>query len=109
MLQLVEKSAFELLMLGISAGFLIAALVSMLPSAEGSNILGGHHHHLYHRARRFGPCRRRRGGGVSDADRGRILLWHAFGGVLLPMLIGNVLGGTALFSLIAYAQVREEI
>ena len=28
---------------------------------------------------------------------------------LVPVLIGNVIGGTALFSLIAYAQVMKEI
>ena len=28
---------------------------------------------------------------------------------LLPALVGNVIGGTALFSLLACGQVREEI
>ena len=27
----------------------------------------------------------------------------------IPVLIGNVIGGTALFALIAYAQVMQEI
>jgi len=30
-------------------------------------------------------------------------------GIILPALIGNVIGGTVLFSMIAYAQVREEM
>jgi formate/nitrite transporter FocA (FNT family) len=28
---------------------------------------------------------------------------------LVPVLIGNMIGGTALFALISYAQVMEEI
>jgi formate-nitrite transporter family protein len=107
--QLVEKGAFELLILGIPAGFLIAALVWMLPSAEGSKIwaviiityiiaLGDLAHVVAGAVEVF-----------LMLIAGQISLWYAFGGMLLPMLIGNVLGGTALFSLIAYAQVREEI
>jgi len=33
------------------------------------------------------------------------MLWQFFA----PVLIGNVIGGTALFALISYAQVMEEI
>ncbi len=106
--QLVEKGAFELLMLGIPAGFLIAALAWMLPSAEGGKIwaviiitymiaLGDLAHVVAGAVEVF-----------VMLIAGQISLWHAFGAVLLPMLIGNILGGTALFSLIAYAQVREE-
>jgi formate/nitrite transporter FocA (FNT family) len=40
---------------------------------------------------------------------GQILLATGVGAVLLPALIGNILGGTVLFSLIAYAQVQEEM
>jgi formate/nitrite transporter FocA (FNT family) len=31
------------------------------------------------------------------------------GTFMVPVLIGNVIGGTALFALISYAQVMEEI
>jgi formate/nitrite transporter FocA (FNT family) len=30
-------------------------------------------------------------------------------GFMVPVLIGNMIGGTALFALIAYAQVMDEI
>ncbi|WP_234831056.1 hypothetical protein [Rhodopseudomonas palustris] len=30
-------------------------------------------------------------------------------GFLLPALLGNIVGGTALFALLAYAQVMKEI
>jgi formate/nitrite transporter FocA (FNT family) len=32
-----------------------------------------------------------------------------FTGFILPVLAGNIVGGTALFTLIAYAQVVKEI
>jgi formate/nitrite transporter FocA (FNT family) len=34
---------------------------------------------------------------------------HGVGGIILPALIGNVIGGTGLFALLAYAQVRREM
>jgi len=33
------------------------------------------------------------------------LLWQ----FLVPVLIGNIIGGTALFAVLSYAQVKEEI
>ena len=33
------------------------------------------------------------------------MMWQFF----VPVLIGNIIGGTALFALISYAQVMEEI
>ena len=46
---------------------------------------------------------------LPNSDAGQISLATGFGAVLLPALIGNILGGTGLFSLIAYAQVQEEM
>jgi formate/nitrite transporter FocA (FNT family) len=40
---------------------------------------------------------------------GQVGVLPVFAGYLLPALVGNIIGGTALFSLLAYAQVREEI
>ena len=31
------------------------------------------------------------------------------GGFILPVLLGNIVGGTALFALICYAQVAKEV
>ena len=36
-------------------------------------------------------------------------VWRMLGGFIVPVLIGNVIGGTALFALISYAQVKDEI
>jgi formate/nitrite transporter FocA (FNT family) len=35
--------------------------------------------------------------------------WRMPGQFLLPVIIGNMIGGTALFAVISYAQVMEEI
>jgi formate/nitrite transporter FocA (FNT family) len=35
--------------------------------------------------------------------------WQMIGQFMAPVLIGNVVGGTALFALISYAQVMSEI
>lgn len=40
---------------------------------------------------------------------GQIGVTQAFAGILLPALIGNVIGGTGLFALLAHAQVSREI
>ncbi len=40
---------------------------------------------------------------------GQIGFWECIAGYLLPTLCGNVIGGTGLFALLAYAQVRREI
>jgi formate/nitrite transporter FocA (FNT family) len=40
---------------------------------------------------------------------GHETLLHAVFGFFLPTLAGNVAGGTVLFAVLSYAQVREEI
>ena len=94
---------------GIVAGWLIAALVWMLPSAEGTEIfvitlityliaLGGFTHVV---------------AGSAEA----LYLWLAgqsslasvVFGFFLPTLAGNLAGGALLFAVLSYAQVREEI
>ncbi len=40
---------------------------------------------------------------------GEIGFGAALGGLLLPLLVGNVIGGSALFALLAYGQVKEEL
>jgi len=35
--------------------------------------------------------------------------WQMVSQFMVPVLIGNIVGGTALFALIAYAQVMDEI
>ena len=40
---------------------------------------------------------------------GQIGISYALGNLVTPALIGNVIGGTGLFALLAYAQVRQEL
>jgi formate/nitrite transporter FocA (FNT family) len=35
--------------------------------------------------------------------------WSVVADFIIPVLLGNVVGGTALFALISYAQVMKEI
>lgn len=99
----------EMFLKGIVAGWLIAALVWMMPSAEGSEFwiitlmtyliaLGDFTHVIAGSAEAF-----------YLFFEGRVSIADVFGGFLLPTLAGNVFGGTVLFAVVAYAQVREEI
>ena len=40
---------------------------------------------------------------------GQLSVVNGLWGFIVPALIGNILGGTVLFSLLAYGQVRLEI
>ena len=91
------------------AGWLIAALVWMLPSAEGNEFLvitlmtylialGDFTHVIAGSAEVF-----------YLLARGEIEVLPALFGFFLPTLTGNILGGTVLFGLLSYAQVRDEL
>ena len=105
---ILSKSALETLLLAIPAGFYVAVMVWMLPSSKGFEIwviimtyliaIGGFAHVIVGSAEAF----------LLLLD-GQVGVLRAFAGYLLPALVGNIIGGTALFSLLAYAQVREEI
>jgi formate-nitrite transporter family protein len=107
--QFMAKGALEMLLHGIPAGFLIAAMVWMIPSAKGIEFwvitlmtyaiaLGGFSHVVAGSAEAF-----------LLLVFGEIGVWQTVGAFLLPAFVGNVLGGTVLFALLAYGQVREEL
>jgi formate/nitrite transporter FocA (FNT family) len=94
---------------GITSGFLIAAMVWMLPTAESAKLpvitlmtwliaVGGFTHVI---------------AGSMEAYllvlAGDWEWWRFITAFFVPVLIGNMVGGTALFALISYAQVMEEI
>ena len=100
---------WEMSFRGIASGFLIAAMVWMIPSAESAKFAVITADDLSDRHRRLHPHRRRQHGGQSAGAVGRLgMVAHAWQ-FFVPALIGNVIGGTALFALISYAQVMEEI
>lgn len=107
--KLMANSPLDMFLKGIVSGWLIAALVWMLPSAEGTEIfvttlityliaLGGFTHVI---------------AGSVEA----LYMWFAgleplsrvVFSFFFPTLFGNVAGGTLLFAVVSYAQVREEI
>jgi len=94
---------------GVTSGFLMAAMVWMLPTAESAKVpvitvmtwliaVGGFTHV------------------VAGSMEAYVLVlagdwewWRFVTSFFLPVLIGNMVGGTVLFALISYAQVMEEI
>ncbi len=93
----------------IASGFLIAAMVWLIPNAEGAAFLvigmmtwliaiGGFAHVVAGSLEAF----------MLLVD-GRLGVGPALSGFFLPVLAGNVVGGTALFTLISYAQVADEV
>jgi formate-nitrite transporter family protein len=107
--KLMANTPFEMFVKGIVSGWLIAALVWMMPSAEGTEIfvitlitylmaLGGFTHVVAGSAEAF----------YLWLDGHESLSRIVFG-FFVPTLAGNVFGGTLLFAVLSYAQVREEI
>lgn len=99
----------ESLVKGLPSGLLIAALVWMRPSA-GNSFLGlillvayviaaGDFTHVV-----VGSCEI-----FLLAWRGEAALGEMMLNNILPTLIGNLVGGTMLFALIAWAQIRREL
>jgi formate/nitrite transporter FocA (FNT family) len=107
--KVIAHTPMETLRYGVIAGFLIAALVWCMPTARGSEfpmiffitymIAAGDFTHV-----------------VAGSAEGFLLLFSGDAGLglvlfglILPALVGNVLGGTLLFAALAYVQVMEEI
>ena len=105
-----EATPFEHFAWGIPAGFLIAALVWILPRMKDAGEvlmivvityiigLGGMSHVVAGSTELFVL--------VMNGELG--LVPAVFGGIL-PAFAGNVLGGTGIFAALTFAQVREEI
>ena len=106
---LLELSWAKMLFCGIASGFLIAAMVWMIPSAETAKFavitlmtylisIGGFTHIV---------------AGSMEAYllvlAGDWAWWQMIVQFMVPVLIGNMIGGTVLFAVISYAQVMEEI
>ena len=106
---ILSHGALQTLLLGMPAGFLVASIAWILPNARGSEFwvivmityviaIGGFSHVV---------------AGSGEAwlllCAGKISLFGAVGGFIVPALIGNIVGGTGLFAVIAHGQVRSEI
>jgi formate/nitrite transporter FocA (FNT family) len=107
--QITDHSRMEMLFRAIASGFLIATMVWLLPGAEAAQfhvivvitylISAAGFMHI-----------------VAGSVEAFFLVLNGYLGFLpmvtdffVPVLVGNIIGGTALFALIAYAQVMNEI
>jgi formate/nitrite transporter FocA (FNT family) len=108
-LQMMGHGWFDMFFKGISAGFLIAAMVWLLPGADTAQfhvivvmtylIAIGEFMHIV--------------AGSMEAFmllvNGHLGMWPMIVDFTVPVLLGNVVGGTALFAVLSYAQVMQEI
>jgi formate/nitrite transporter FocA (FNT family) len=104
----VLHSPVELGMSAVVAGYLMAAMVWLITSARGAQLavvavmtwligVGGFAHVVAGTAE-----------AVTLVLYGELSWWSMFAGFVLPVLLGNVVGGTVLFALLSHAQVMHE-
>lgn len=106
---LLSHDAVKTLLLGIPAGFLVGSIAWIMPNARGSEFwivvmityvvaIGGFSHVV---------------AGSAEAwllwMTGQASLGWALFGFIVPALLGNIIGGTGLFAVLAHGQVRSEI
>jgi formate/nitrite transporter FocA (FNT family) len=107
--RLMQLGWWETLLRAVGAGFLIASMVWMIPTAETSKFavialitylisLAGFTHIVAGSMEAY-----------VLALFGEWPWWRAIVDFIIPTLIGNIIGGTALFAAISYAQVMKEI
>ena len=107
--EVAELGPIDTLLRSIPAGFFIAALVWMLPSAKGTEVFviilftwliaAGDFTHVIAGSNEI----------FSLMLNGEMHILTAFIGHILPMLVGNVIGGTGLFAMLAYGQISQEV
>lgn len=106
---LLEKAPLDVLLQGVPAGFLIASVAWIRAGVTSGHFwivlaltyaiaIGGFTHVIAGAAETF-----------VLLFVGKLGWGHAIGGIILPALAGNVIGGTGLFALLAHAQVRQEL
>ena len=104
-----EHTAWESFSHGVPAGFFVAALVWMMPLSKGFELLtilligwliaaAGLTHVIVDSAKLSWLMFE------GSIEPSKVYLGH-----LIPTLAGNILGGTGLFAILAYAQVQQEV
>jgi formate/nitrite transporter FocA (FNT family) len=107
--QIMRNAWVPMFFKAISAGFLIACTVWLIPGAETAKFwvislftfligAGGFAHIVAGSFETF-----------MLVANGRLDALTMLGGFIVPTLLGNIVGGSVLFALISYAQVMEEI
>ena len=106
---IMKHTWMEMLFLAIASGFLIASMVWLIPSAEAAQFhvivvvtyliaAAGFMHIIAGSVEAF-----------FLVFNGHLAVQPMLTDFFLPVLLGNVIGGTVLFALIAYAQVMKDI
>ena len=101
--------AVHALFQGVTAGFLMAALVWLMPAAEGAQFFV-----VYLMAYLIGASGSAHivAGSVEAfmlAVSGELGVGSMLGSFTGPVLLGNIIGGTVLFAVLSYAQVAKEL
>ncbi|MFO1124417.1 MAG: formate/nitrite transporter family protein [Methylocystis sp.] len=107
--ELLSNGSKEMFFKSIPSGFLIAAMVWLIPNADTARFhmvalltyliaIGGFTHIVVGSVEAF-----------LLIFIGELAITPLLGQFMIPVLVGNIIGGTALFALIAYAQVMSEI
>ena len=106
---MMENSPWQMFYKGIFAGWIIATLVWLMPTAESGKfwaivlltylIAAGDFTHIV-----AGSTE-----GFLLVLSGEISLPHMVSGFFLPTLLGNLSGGTGLFAVLTYAQIAQEV
>jgi formate/nitrite transporter FocA (FNT family) len=106
--KVLEQAGWTGFVHAIPAGFFIASIVWMLPSSKGFEVFtilafawliaaGGFSHVVVGSAEVF-----------LLVVHGELSFWTGLTTILLPVLVGNVVGGTGLFAFLAYGQIEAE-
>ena len=106
---MLENDFWTMLSKGIGAGFLIAAMVWIIPSAEGAKFLVILSITYLVAIAEFGHIVAGSVESFLSILNGQANAWQVVTGFTIPVLIGNIIGGTLLVSVISYAQVKDEI
>jgi formate/nitrite transporter FocA (FNT family) len=107
--KLMQNAWVPMFFKAISAGFLVAAMVWLIPSAEAARFwvitlvawliaAGGFAHIVAGSVEAF-----------LLVANGQLGIGSMIASFTLPVLLGNIIGGTVLFALLSYAQVMKEI